>query len=279
MTKYRPALVDVLIPTYNRPAALAVTLTSLCSQTCRDFRVVISDQSDNGESTEVGEVQAAIRVLQAHGHTVDAYHHLPRRGMAEQRQFLLDRAAAPYALFLDDDLILEPYVVERMTAAIAEEKCGFVGSAVIGLSFIDDVRPHEQTIEFWEGPVRPEVVAPGTPQWERWRLHNAANIYHLQTRLGLTPEHQRKYKVAWVGACVLYDVAALRAVGGYGFWNQLPPEHSGEDVLAQLRVMARFGGCGIIPSGVYHQELPTTIVDRRADAPKVLDLRLSQPET
>ncbi|HVK54470.1 MAG TPA: glycosyltransferase, partial [Burkholderiales bacterium] len=36
---------DVLIPTYARPAALAVTLTSLCAQTYRSFDVVISDQS------------------------------------------------------------------------------------------------------------------------------------------------------------------------------------------------------------------------------------------
>jgi GT2 family glycosyltransferase len=266
--------VDILIPTYCRPAALAVTLTSLCAQTCRDFRVVISDQSEDMESGSAGEVCAALRVLQAHGHPVEVHRHLPRRGMAEQRQFLLDQATAPYALFLDDDLILEPYVVASLLAAIRQERCGFVGSAVIGLSYLPDVRPHEQHIEFWDGPVRPEAVEPGSPAWERWRLHNAANIYHIQTRLGVTVERPRLYKVAWVGACVLYDVAKLRAVGGYGFWRKLPSEHSGEDVVAQLRVMSRYGGCGILPSGVYHQELPTTVVDRRVDAPKVLNLEL-----
>jgi hypothetical protein len=46
--------------------------------------------------------------------------------------------------------------------------------------------------------------------------------------------------------------------------------HAGEDVLAQLRVMASHGGCGIMPSGAYHQELPTTVPDRRVDAPQVL---------
>jgi hypothetical protein len=35
--------------------------------------------------------------------------------------------------------------------------------------------------------------------------------------------------------------------------------------------MSRFGGCGIIPSGVYHQELPTTILNRDVDAPHVLE--------
>ncbi len=264
------ATVDVLIPTYRRPAALAVTLTSLAFQTLEGFRVVVSDQSEGMDATEVMEVKAVVRLLRARGHTVETYKHLPRRGMAEHRQFLLDQATAPYALFLDDDLVLEPDVMERMVRAIQEEGCGFVGCAPIGLSFVHDVRPHEQTIQFWEGPVRPEVVRPGMPQWERYRLHNAANIYHLQRRLGLTAERQRKYKVAWVGGCVLYHTAALRECGGFGFWRELPPEHCGDDVLAQLRVMARHGGCGIIPSGVYHQELPTTIPNRRHNAPVLL---------
>lgn len=158
------ATIDILIPTYRRPAALAVTLTSLVAQTCRDFRIVISDQTEDSDPVATGEVQSVLRVLRAHGHAVEIHKHLPRRGMAEQRQFLLDRARGEYSLFLDDDLILEPYVVERMLVAIQEDDCGFVGSAVIGLSFIDDVRPHEQKIEFWDGPVQPEVVKYGTPQ-------------------------------------------------------------------------------------------------------------------
>jgi GT2 family glycosyltransferase len=262
--------VDILIPTYSRPAALAVTLTSLITQTYRDFRIVISDQTEDSNPVENGEVQAVLRVLRAHGHEVEVHKHLPRRGIAEQRQFLLEQARAPYALFLDDDLILEPFVVENMLAAIKEERCGFVGSAVIGLSFIDDVRPHEQKIEFWDEPVQPESVKPDTQQWERWRLHNAANLYHVQKSLGLTQKEQRKYRVAWVGGCVMYDTEKLRRLGGYSFWQQLPSEHCGEDVLVQLRLMELYGGCGIIPSGVYHQELPTTIVDRSHPADKAL---------
>lgn len=211
-----------------------------------------------------------MRVLNSHQNSVKLDKNLPRRGLAQQRQFLLDQATAPYCLFLDDDLILESDVIARMLTAIQEEGCGFVGSAVIGLSFINEIRPQEQAIVFWDGPVKPELILPDSPEWERWPLHNAANIYHLQQRLGLTPDQQRKYKVAWVGGCVMYDTAKLREVGGFNFWQDLPPNHCGEDVLAQHRVMARYGGCGIIPSGVYHQELPTTVVDRSVNAPRVL---------
>jgi GT2 family glycosyltransferase len=271
-------LVDVLIPTYCRPIALAVTLTSLISQTFRNFRIIVSDQSDQSDSTKIndpmsyGEVQAVLRILRAHGHGISWHKHLPRRGIAEHRQFLLDRATAPYVLFLDDDVILEATAIESMLTAIQETGCGFVGNAFHGLSFIEDIRPHEQMIEFWEDTVEPEVVKPQTPAWERWRLHNAANLYHLQQRLGLTCDNPRKYKVAWISGCILYDTDKLRRVGGFEFWRDLPPEHGGEDVLVQLRLMARYGGCGLIPSGAYHQELPTTIPDRRVAANDVLPM-------
>jgi GT2 family glycosyltransferase len=264
-------LVDVLVPTYNRPAALAVTLTGMVGQVFRDFDIKIADQGDEDVS-QVGEVQAVTNVLRAHGHNVSFYKNMPRRGIAQQRQFLLDRSAAPYVLFLDDDVILETNVFGSLVSAIRKEACGFVGSALIGLTFIDDVRPHEQAIEFWEGKVTPETVRPGKPAWERHKLHNAANLYHVAQKLNLDPRRPLRYKVAWVGGCVLYDADKLHAVGGFSFWTELPADHAGEDVLAQLRVMDAYGGCGIIPSGVYHQQIPTTIPDREVDAPKYLDI-------
>jgi hypothetical protein len=153
---------------------------------------------------------------------------------------------------------------------LQDQGCGFVGSAVLGMSYREDVRPHQQAIEFWDGSVEPETVRPDDPRWARHHLHSAANLWHVQQRLGLTRDTQRLYRVAWIGGCVMYDVAKLRESGGFGFWHELPEAHCGEDVLAQLRVMARHGGCGLIPSGAYHQELPTTVPERECDAPKVL---------
>ncbi|MDX2154536.1 MAG: glycosyltransferase family A protein [Bryobacteraceae bacterium] len=262
--------IDVLIPTCGRPAALAVTLCSLLSQTWREFRVIVSDQTDGPHVADAGEVRAAWRVLQAQGNPVEFHHHLPNRGMAEQRQFLLEQSRTPFVLYLDDDVILEAGVLERLLRAIRNERCGFVGAALTGLSYLHDVSPQEQHIEFWNGPVQPDLVQPHSPAWNRYKLHNAANVYHLERRLALPPGEYRTYKVACIGGCVLYDAAALRALGAFEFWRDLPPRHCGEDVLAQLRVMARFGGCGLLPSGVYHLELPTTIPDRSANAPLLL---------
>lgn len=191
--------------------------------------------------------------------------------MAEQRQFLLERSRAGLVLYLDDDLILEPYVLEIMANTIQREECGFVGCAPIGLSYAEDVRPHEQSIQPWHGPVLPERVSIGDAAWQRHLVHNGANLWHVQRELGITPQNPTPYKVAWVGGCVLFNAEALREAGGFDFWRDLPDHHCGEDVLAQLRVMAARGGCGLMPSGVYHLELPTTLPDRRANAPEILD--------
>jgi glycosyltransferase involved in cell wall biosynthesis len=265
-------LVDVLIPTCNRAAALAVTLSSLAFQTFKYFRVIVSDQSDEPVIESSGEVRAVGRVLKLRQTPLTVYHHVPRKGMAEQRQFLLERSAARYSLFLDDDLVLEPDTLERLFRAMRQDPCGFAGCGLIGLSHEYDIRPEEQHIEFWHGPVQPEDVEPNTKKWERYRLHNAANLYHLQKKLRLRPGVDRKYKVAWIGGCVMYDTEKLRRSGGFMFWQELPEVHCGEDVLAQLRVMKRYGGFGLFPSGVYHQELPTTLPDRSVVVPRVLSL-------
>lgn len=260
--------IDVLIPTCGRPAALAVTLTALAAQTGPPLRILVSDQSEHVPALDTPEVRAVLRYLLARGVEVAVERHLPRRGMAEQRAFLLAQAVAPYGLYLDDDVILEPGLVARLHAALVAQGCGFVGSAVHGLSYLGQERPAQEQIEFWDGPVQPETVRPGSAAWERHHLHSAANLFHVQSRE--TGRADRLYRVAWIGGCVLFDTDKLRACGGFDFWRDLPREHCGEDVLAQLRVMARYGGCGLLPSGAYHMELPTTVTVREVDAPYVL---------
>ena len=263
------ARVDVLVPTRERTPALAVTLAGLAGQSQRPLRVVISDQSER-PACDAPEVAALVRVLRARGVEVQALRHLPRRGMAEQRAFLLEQAQAPYCLFLDDDVWIEPGLIARLHAMLVQHGCGFAGSAVHGLSHVRSVRPHHHAIDFWEDRVAPELVVPGSAAWERHHLHSAANLFHVQGILGANADAPRAYRVAWVGGCVLFDTAKLRAAGGFDFWPTLPPDHCGEDVLAQLRVMARDGGCGVLPSGAFHLELPTTIPAREVNAPHLL---------
>jgi GT2 family glycosyltransferase len=257
---------DVLVPTCNRPVELATTLAGLAGQD-HPFGLVVSDQSDGRPSYDTPPAATMLRVLRAAGHPVEVVQHLPRRGLAEHRGALLARSTARYVLFLDDDIWLAPGTVARLHEAIAELGCGLVGAPLQGMSYLDDVRPHELApFERWVGRPEPELIEPDTPAWQRWMLHNAANPAHLAQRHVRPGERWVAYKIAWIAGCALYDRRALDAVGGFDFWRDLPDTHCGEDVVVQQRVLERFGGAGILPSGAYHLESPTTVPDRTANA-------------
>src|SRR3954463_14007743 len=205
----------ILIPTYKRVKALAVTLTSLLYQTEKSFDIVIADQSPDDVLEEDQTIQTLKRLLEIKGHGVSILKNLPARGMAQQRQFLLEQSTSKYSLFIDDDLILEDYVVKNMKDTLEKESIGFVGCAVIGLSYKNDIRPHQQQIELWKDGITPETIIPKSNEWERYKVHNAANIFHVGENFNATPDKPIPYKVAWVGGCVMYDTEKLREVGGF----------------------------------------------------------------
>jgi len=273
------ALVDVLIPTCGRKTGVAVVLASLVGQTFTDFDVIISDQTTPEECyLESIEIDTLVRALRWHGHQVTLNRHLPRRGMGEQRQFLLEQSRARYVYYLDDDVLLDPPVLERLLSVIQQEGCGFVGTAATGLNFLDDERPHEQQIELWDGPIRPEQFDAEHIPWDRHKINNAANPLHLERRLIRNGECLR-YKVAWIGgASSLYDREKLVRVGGFSWWDQLPAEHAGEEVLAQFLLIREYGGCAILPSGTYHLGLPTTIEKRERNATELFGQILLERE-
>ncbi|MFI7434477.1 glycosyltransferase [Micromonospora haikouensis] len=268
----RQRQLDVLIPTRNRPAELAVTLAGLAAQEgVAGFGVVVSDQSDGDPAYAHPAAATMVRALRHRGHPVLLTRRLPRRGLAEHRAYLLDASVARYVLCLDDDVWLEPGTLRRLVTAIGELGCGFVGNAVHGLSYVDDVRPqtHRHYEEWADRPV-PERVRPGTPQWQRASIHSAANLLHVTEGLRLPAGVWRAYKVSWVGGCVLYDRAALVDSGGFDFWRRVQRNHQGEDVAAQLAVLERHGGAGVLPSGAYHLESPTTVTERDVEAWEVV---------
>lgn len=215
--------IDVLLPTCNRPGGLIFALAGLAAQSLGGLRLVVADQSSL-PACDSPPVRALCRIIEGRGGEVQWHERTARLGIAEQRQFLLQKAQADLVLYLDDDVYMEPWVLGVLRETIVRERCGFVGAFPTGLSFRDDVRPEQQQIEYWDGPVAPEIVAPDLPSWERAQLHRAAKLWHVAQHL---PEGVRRlYRVAWVASCVLYDRRRLEAVGGFGFWQRLPRYHS-----------------------------------------------------
>lgn len=250
--------VDILLPTRNRLPSLIMTVTGVAMQSEQNLGVIVADQSDE-PADRLPVVQSLRRLITARGGSVEWHWRADAHGIAEQRDFLLHQSSAPAVLYLDDDVLMEPWVISYLLDVLRTERCAFVGAFPSGLSFIDDVRPLQQRVEFWDGPVRPEAVDPGSREWERWQLHRAANPYHVAR--ALQPGEVRRYKIAWTGACVLYDRTKLLEVGGFSFWRRLPRYHSGEEVLVQNLLMRRWGGCAIMPSGTYFSEMPTSVLN------------------
>jgi GT2 family glycosyltransferase len=250
--------VDILLPTCNRLPSFIMALSGVAGQSLSNFRLIISDQSESPVS-ENTVVHSLVRVIEARGGTVDLHYRVPSLGIAEQRDFLLKQSTARYVLYLDDDVWMEPEVLNTMVATIENEQCGFVGAFPSGLSYRDDYRSHQQKIEFWEGPVEPEGITPDSEEWERNVLHRAANLHHVSLQI---PRGERYlYKVAWIAACILYDREKLLEIGGFSFWERLPRYQSGEEVLVQNLMMRHWGGCAIVPSGTYFSEMPSTVLN------------------
>jgi GT2 family glycosyltransferase len=261
------ALVDVLIPTCDRTTGLAIVLAGLLGQRFIDFHVIVSDQSRREAPFESVEIRTLARALEWHGHQVTLLRNLPRRGLAEQRNFLLAHSTAPYVHFIDDDVVLEPGVIERMLGVLQAEGCAFVGCPATGLEYLQDERPHEQAyFEPWDGPVAPEPFTPDDLPFMRHKVNNAANPLHLERRF-VSDGAPVRYKLAWVGgANILFDREKLLSVGGFSWWERLPPAHAGEEVVVQWLLIRRYGGCGILPAGTYHLGLPTNVTDRERNA-------------
>jgi hypothetical protein len=254
------ALVDVLLPACNRLESLVMTLAGLAGQYQADINVVVADQSDL-PARDSRVVQTMLRILAARGAAVEWHYRVPSKGIAEQRHFLLSRARSAYVLYLDDDVFMEPWVLDVLVGTITTEGCGFVGAFPAGLSFAGDVRPAQQAIHYWYGKVQPEELEPESAEWQRWQLHRAANLYHVSR--SIPPGQIRRYKVAWIASCILYDRLKLLDVGGFSFWDRLPRYHSGEEVLVQNLLMRRWGGCAIAPSGTYYSELASTVLNKQ----------------
>jgi GT2 family glycosyltransferase len=250
--------VDILLPTCNRLESLIFTLAGIANQSLSNFHLIIADQSDT-PICRSPVVRSLLRIIKARGSTYHWHYRIPSLGIAEQRDFLLKQAVSDFILYLDDDVWMEHWVLQKMVDTITDQQCAFIGAFPSGLSYRDDVRPSQQIIEYWESDVKPESITPDSSEWERAQLHRAANLFHVSQRM--KPGEFRLYKVAWVASCILYDRQKVLEVGGFSFWNRLPRYHSGEEVLLQNLLMRRWGGASIIPSGTFYSEVPSTVLN------------------
>ena len=234
--------------------------------------MVVSDQSDGEPAYAHPAAATMVRALRHRGHPVLLTRRLPRRGLAEHRAYLLAASAARYVLCLDDDVWLEPGALHRLVTAIGELGCGFVGNGVHGLSYTDDVRPETHGhYEEWPGRPTPERIRPGTPEWDRApdplggepaARHRAAGAAAGRVA-GVQGLLDRRVRALRPGQAASTPAASTSGVGcRSGTRARTSPRSS--------RCWPGYGGAGVLPSGAYHLESPTTVTDRDVEAWEVV---------
>lgn len=104
------AIVDVLIPTYNRASSLRIALESLQKQTLTDFRAFIGDNCSSDDTQEIAtslcKKDPRFRYLR----------HNTNLGPVKNGQKLLELSDSPYVCSLFDDDWLESQFLEHSIA-------------------------------------------------------------------------------------------------------------------------------------------------------------------
>ena len=108
------AIVDVLVPTYNRSPMLRQCLESIRGQTYSDIRVIIGDNCSDDDTRAVAQdfCDRDSRFSYVRNAT--------NLGMYGNMNALFTRVMAPYVHFMHDDDWLEPCFYERMIAGLEE---------------------------------------------------------------------------------------------------------------------------------------------------------------
>ena len=89
---------SIIVPVYNRPDEVDELLESLCSQTLKDFEVVIIEDGSQKPCKDVCDKYADI---------LDLHYYLKENsGPGQSRNYGVERAQGEYVIILDSDVVL-----------------------------------------------------------------------------------------------------------------------------------------------------------------------------
>ncbi len=164
------ALVDILLPTHERPHTVAFAVESVRRQTLADWRLhVVGDGCD--DATEA--------VVRAIDDPRIAFHRLPKApgfGYANRNR-VLQATSAPFVAYMSDDDLWFPDHLEVALAALRDETLTLVASSTLAVRPPGQLDPHFFA-HSWS--------APGLRALRHWFL-GAPNLVHrreLFERLG-----------------------------------------------------------------------------------------------
>ena len=104
---------SIIVPVFNRPDEVDELLESLCSQTLKDFEVVIVEDGSQKPCKDVCDKYAGI--LDLH------YYNKENSGPGQSRNYGVERAQGRYVIILDSDVVLPEGSLEAIDSAIGHQ--------------------------------------------------------------------------------------------------------------------------------------------------------------
>lgn len=140
---------SVIVPVFNRPDEVDELLESLCSQTHKDFEVIIVEDGSQKPCKDVCDKYASI--LDLH------YYYKDNSGPGQSRNYGAERAQGEYLLILDSDVVLpEKYMEHVEQSLIADAAPAFGGPDAAHPSFtpVQKAISYSMTSFFTTGGIR-----------------------------------------------------------------------------------------------------------------------------
>lgn len=142
---YRPLLVSIVLPTYNRAGRVGGALASVLAQTYRDFEVIVVDDASPQPAADVVDAVAG------DDRRVQLVTHPSNRGAAAARNTAFARAAGDVVAFIDDDDRWAPEKLARQVGFLADHPEVDIVTADYELAV---ERPAGTTVVAYRGPRR-----------------------------------------------------------------------------------------------------------------------------
>ncbi len=113
-------MISVIIPNFNKPENLKKCLQSVQEQTFSDLEVIVVDDG----SRDIEVIKAVIEQFR-----VDKFIQQVNQGAPKARNAGFDVSSGEYVIFLDNDVVMAPDMLDKMYSAIQSSQVDFVYSS------------------------------------------------------------------------------------------------------------------------------------------------------